>query len=130
MARPHAILAEIQRVLKHQGTLYLSAPLVWELHEASQRLLPLHACWSRGSLLAEAGFAEIDVRPGRIASRPSPNCFATSVRSWGSAADGLDEHRRTAAATLFDLSEQVGELARLDSRWILPLGYEVTCTRP
>lgn len=127
--RPHAILTEIQRVLKHQGSLYLSAPLVWELHELPNdyyRFTPAGLEF----LLAEAGFVEIDVR-----SRT--DCFTTLAQLlrnigsiMGSASDGLDEHRRMAADTLVNLSDQVAELASLDSRWVLPLGYEVTCRRP
>jgi len=126
--RPHVILAEIQRVLKPQGTLYLSAPLVWELHELPNdyyRYTPAGLEF----LLAEAGFVEIEVRA-------RTDCFTTiaqllrNIESvMGSAPDGLDEQRRAAATTLVEFSGQVAELASLDSRWVLPLGYEVTCRR-
>lgn len=126
--RPHAILAEIQRVLKHQGTLYLSAPLVWELHELPNdyyRYTPAGLHY----LLTEAGFVDVDIRA-------RTDCFTTLTQLlrnigsiMGSASDGLEQHRRAAEAVLVDLSQQVAELARLDCRWILPLGYEVMCRR-
>ena len=46
----------------------------------------------------------------------------------GHAPDGLDARREEAGRTLAELADRVAELAPLDARWVLPLGYTVSAS--
>jgi SAM-dependent methyltransferase len=125
---PAGVLSELHRILVEGGTLYLTAPLAWELHE-----LPYdyYRYTSEGlrHLLEAAGFTSVEVEPRN-------DCFTTlaqlmsNVRwAMGSAPDGLDERRVAARELLGELAEQVAQLAPLDAQRILPLGYSAVGVR-
>ena len=55
------MLRELHRIVRPGGSLWMTAPLVWELHEGPSTTSATPATGSRASC-ADAGFAEIDVR--------------------------------------------------------------------
>jgi len=125
---PGRVLTEFHRVLVDGGRLFLTVPLVGELHELPHdyyRYTPS----ALAHLLGGAGFAEVEVTPRN-------DCFTTLAQlllnaRWimGRRADGLDDRREEAAAVLEELAEQVARLAPLDVRWELPLGFTVSARR-
>ncbi|HWH44540.1 MAG TPA: methyltransferase domain-containing protein [Thermoleophilaceae bacterium] len=126
---PPGVLAELLRVLRPGGRLYLSAPLVWELHE-----LP-HDYWrfTEGGLrllIEAAGFAEVAVEPRGDSFTTLAQLMRNVPAMIGEAPDGLDGKRREAAEALVALSDELAALAPLDTRRLLPLGYCATATRP
>jgi SAM-dependent methyltransferase len=125
---PPAVVAELHRILRPGGRLYLTVPLVWELHELPYDYYRYTPPGLR-HLLESAGFSELTIEPRN-------DCFTTlaqlmlNVRhAMGRAPDGLDERREAAAELLTGLAEQLARLAPLDVERILPLGYAVTCQR-
>jgi SAM-dependent methyltransferase len=125
---PAGVLAELHRILRPGGRLYLSAPLVWELHELPHDYYR-YTQPALEHLLGAAGFADVEVRP-RTDSFTALAQLMTNV-SWqlGRAGDGLDPRREEAAAMLRALAGQLAELAPLDAGCTLPLGYTATGTR-
>jgi SAM-dependent methyltransferase len=129
VAEPVSVLAELRRILRPGGRLFLTVPLAWELHEQPfdfYRYTPS----GLEHLLRRAGLAQIEVRPRN-------DCFSTLAQllrnagvAMGRRADGRDGERELAAATLERLAEVVGGFAPLDVDWIFPLGYSVTAVRP
>lgn len=125
---PGAVLSELHRILAEGGTLYLTVPLVWELHELPH---DYYRYTSEGlrHLLESAGFASVEVEARN-------DCFTTLAQllhnarwAMGSAPDGLDERRVAAGRLLEELADQLAELAPLDAARILPLGYSATGVR-
>jgi SAM-dependent methyltransferase len=126
---PARVLRELHRILRPRGSLFLTAPLVWELHEMPFDYFRYTAPGLE-FLLEEAGFAQIEV-----AARN--DCFTTLAQLMrnvghvmGRAPDGLDDRREAAAAALDRLAEKVAALAPLDSAMVLPLGYAASAVRP
>jgi SAM-dependent methyltransferase len=126
---PAAVVAELARVLRPGGRLYVTVPLAWELHELPFdffRYTP-HAL---SRLLADAGFVDHDIRPRN-------DCFSTLAQlmddiasTMGTYPDGRDGARAEAAAAMRAMAAQVAGFAELDARRVLPLGYSVAATRP
>jgi SAM-dependent methyltransferase len=128
IAEPSRVLSELHRILAAGGTLYLTAPLVWELHELPH---DYYRYTSEGlrHLLESAGFRSVEVEARN-------DCFTTLAQlmrniQWamGSAPDGLDERRAAAGRLLSELADEVARLAPLDAQRILPLGYSATGIR-
>ncbi len=62
LADPVRVLGELRRVLVSGGAIWITAPLVWELHEEPHDYYRYTSHGLR-ELLERAGFAEIEVRP-------------------------------------------------------------------
>lgn len=129
VSAPDSVLSEARRLLRAGGTILLTVPLVWELHELPHDYYRYTQAGLH-HLLDEAGFVEIEVRPRN-------DCFTTLAQlmrnvtyAMGREPDGLNERREEAARLLWELSESVAALAPLDSRRILPLGYAGRARRP
>jgi len=130
LRHPAAVLAELSRVLRPGGSLFLTAPLVWMLHEMPfdyWRYTPS----SVQMLLEDAGFGEV-----RISNKG--DYFTTLaqlmelVPSWllnAPSTDGLATRRRKAGDALAGLSRAVAALSPLDTEGLLPLGFNVVARR-
>jgi SAM-dependent methyltransferase len=126
---PGQALREAYRILRPAGSIHLSVPLAWELHEMPYdyyRYTPA----SLEHLLGTAGFADIEIAPRH-------DCFTTvaqlmrNVRwAMGRAADGMDAQREAAGQTLEEMAEVVAALAPLDVARVLPLGFTASAQRP
>jgi SAM-dependent methyltransferase len=127
---PGRVLRELHRVLVEGGTLYLTVPLMWELHEQLPHDYYRYTSSALAYLLGDAGFTEVEIEPRN-------DCFATIAQlllnaRWvmGRPEDGLDDRREEAAVVLEQLAEQIARLGPLDARWELPLGFAATARRP
>jgi ubiquinone/menaquinone biosynthesis C-methylase UbiE len=126
---PAAVLAELRRVLRPGGTLTLTAPLVWELHEMPHDYFRYTAPGLE-HLLAAAGFESIVVEARNDGFTTLAQLMTNVSWTLGHAPDGLDERRREAGKLLRALAGELVELAPLDTGWSLPLGFRATAKRP
>ena len=125
---PGAVLTEVHRILRVDAHVYLTVPLIWELHELPHdyyRYTPA----SLRLLLEGAGFTDVVVTPRN-------DCFTTIAQllrnaGWamGRTGDASDEQRERARLALEQLAESVAALAPLDVELIMPLGYSAVGRR-
>ena len=123
------MIAELYRVLRPGGRLYMTVPLAWELHEMPFDFFR-YTPHGLATILGGAGFAELDIRPRN-------DCFATLAQllqnvgsTMGRYPDGKDAQRAQVQSMLHAMAATVATFSDLDARGIFPLGYSVVATRP
>jgi SAM-dependent methyltransferase len=125
---PRAVLRDVHRILRMDGPLYLTVPLIWELHEFPYDYYRYTPPLLR-LLLEQAGFGDVKVEPRN-------DCFTTIAQlmrnaggAMGRAGDQRDLEREKAQQALERLSDSVAALAPLDLQHIMPRGYSVVGRR-
>ncbi len=129
LPEPAEALKEFFRLLKPDGKLFLTAPLVWEEHEKPHDYFR-YTRSGLAHLLDRAGFRSIEIT-GRT------DCFSTLAQllrnarwSLGETADDSLVARQAAFLRLDEMAEDLLKLDSLDARHAFPLGYQVVATRP
>jgi SAM-dependent methyltransferase len=126
---PGRVLAEQYRVLAPGGRLYLTAPLVWELHELPHDYYRYTGA-GLSHLLTAAGFVDLRVKPRNDSFTTLAQLMRNVAWIMGDPDDDLKERRAAARDTLTELSDAVAALAPLDHDRRFPLGYQARATRP
>jgi SAM-dependent methyltransferase len=125
---PVGALTELHRVLRSGGRLWMTTPMVWQLHEEPYDFFR-YTSYGLRSLLERSGFTEISVQPlsgyfltlGQVMRNCAPSVGVN--RSQGALT------LRGTAAVLRVLGELIRRLDRLDRRRALPIGYACEATR-
>jgi SAM-dependent methyltransferase len=125
---PSVVLNELHRVLRVEGTLWLTAPLVWPLHEEPYDFFR-YTEYGLRHLLEEAGFEEVDIRARNGCLATLAQLSAMCGHMIGASDDDRAVERRRLVQDLARLAEQLGRLDDLDSARVLPLGYTVRAKR-
>jgi SAM-dependent methyltransferase len=128
VARPDLALAEIRRILRPGGSLWLTVPFVGELHEEPHD----HFRYTSHGLL---GLAE---RAGLTADEVTPlggyfTAMAQLARNCGAATGvgaGAGLGRRLVAAGMRGAGHVLARMDGLDERHALPVGWAMVARRP
>lgn len=126
-ATPGGVLREMHRVVRPGCSLWLTAPLVWDLHEEPFDFFR-YTRHRLESLIADAGFVDIDVQPlgGYFTA------VGQLLRNLGSATGLGDSPARRARPQRHRLTPGplVARLDSLDQRRVPPLAYCARAVRP
>jgi SAM-dependent methyltransferase len=123
------VLSELFRVLRPGGRLYLTVPLVGELHEEPYDFYR-YTPYGLRHLLGKAGFAVDTVEPRNGYFTTMASLARASSWAIGDADDGRAAEREAAQRVLLQFAALADSLDELDVRRVLPLGYECVATRP
>ncbi|HEV7807752.1 MAG TPA: methyltransferase domain-containing protein [Solirubrobacteraceae bacterium] len=128
VADPSASLAELHRILRPAGRLWLTAPLVWELHEEPFDFFR-YTCHGLRHLLSEAGFTDVRIDPLTGYFRTLGQLLRNMGSATGRGGKGDTLALRALVAGAHRAGPLVGRLDRLDRRRALPLGYRCVARR-
>jgi dTDP-4-dehydrorhamnose 3,5-epimerase len=126
---PSAVLHECFRLLAPGGTLALTVPLLWELHELPYDYYRYTEPGVR-YLLGNAGFTSVKVNPRSDGFTAIAQLLENLSWAMGDADDGRSAQRIEARGVLAHLAQQLDLLAPLDARRIMPLGYSALARKP
>jgi SAM-dependent methyltransferase len=129
VAEPRLVLGELFRVLRPGGRLYLTVPLVGELHEEPYDFFR-YTPYGLRHLLEAAGFQVEGVKPRNGYFTTLGGLARTAAWAIGDADDGRAAERDVAQRVLARMATVLDNLDALDVRRVLPLGYECVATRP
>lgn len=126
---PSGALAELRRVLLPGGRLWLTAPLVWPLHEEPYDYFRYTSHGLR-ALLEGAGFEDIEIEPRTGYFATMATLLANCPGIIGQRRDAHSFRRVVVSFRLWRLALRLERLEELDVRRALPLGYQCRAVRP
>lgn len=127
--RPWAALAELHRVLRPGGALWLTVPFVGELHEEPHDYFRYTSHGLR-SLLDDAGFVDVAIEPLTGYYTTLAHVARNAALATGTGTGAREFGARLLAAGLRAAARALPRLDRVDRRRALPLGYACRAVRP
>jgi SAM-dependent methyltransferase len=129
MPEPWRVLEEFHRLVRPGGTLWVTTPFVWYLHEEPH---DYYRYTSHGLrfLIQRAGFTDVEVLPMNDSMATIAQLLTQLGHIIGPNDDGYDELRTMSGALLAKLAPAIESFGHMDSRWLLPLSFQVRASKP
>src|SRR5581483_6584928 len=128
VAEPQKVITELHRVLRPGGSLFLTVPLVGELHEEPYDFYR-YTPYGLRHLFERAGFVVDSIAPRNGYFMTLGRLAETGSWAIGDPDDGRNAER-AAARRLLWLISFLEAFDDLDTQHLLPLGYSCVATRP
>ena len=126
---PATVLAELSRVLRPGGELWLTVPLAWPLHEEPFDFFR-YTPHSLRHLVEGAGLEVLEIEPRNGYFATLGQLCRISPWSVGRPDDAEAQRRRALTSALAELGRALAAYDELDALRIFPLGYAVRARRP
>jgi SAM-dependent methyltransferase len=126
---PRDVLSECFRALRTGGSMALTAPLFWDLHELPHDYYRYTEAGLR-HLVTTAGFVDVEISPRGDSFHTIAQLLRNLCWRMGRAPDGLNDDRARAMAGLVAVADEIAQLGPLDVECAMPLGYTLTGRKP
>lgn len=115
-------------MIRPRGRAWITAPLVWYLHEQPYDYYRYTSHGLR-HLLERAGFSTIEILLLTDAFTTLAQLVEDLGYLVGEVQDGFEEQRGLVAAMMQHVAGLIGSLSGFDTQWLLPIDYRAVATR-
>jgi len=125
---PWDVLREFHRIIRQGGSVWITVPFTWPMHERPHDYYR-YTQFGLRYLLERAGFSQVDVTPLSDTFSTLSQLVHDLEFLMGEADDGNDQTRGLVGHTMRHLADLIGSFSSFDTQWLLPTGFSASAIR-